>query len=607
MTLQRLSLPSLAWAASGRHFYFNRIKGKYENSIWLVISQTYSLEKLQAALAMKLKLYEVVNERVNEVTAAELIHARLETTKSLIVLDDVWRATMQENLISALGLPTGDNTHCKIVLTTRSKYVCTNMNARVYELHPLSEEESWDLFCAFAFQGNQPPHHLEGIARQIEKECGRSPLIVKTVAASLANDILSVQWTSELEQLRVVSYTEDPVMQILLLSYISLPAYLKPCFAFLAFFQEDVKIDSQYIINLWIAEELIPESADQQDTGWSYIYHLQNLCLVEMTDDIQVPQKRWLKLHDLLLDLAISISEQSKCAFSVEKASMKSPAEQTRSRYQNYRRILLAGKGINDRTIAESSVASLGSVKTLSIYDNDISTIPEQFFASMELLRILDLSSTHISTLPESVANLRHLRLLNLGRTKIRHVPKCIRKLANLRFLYISECTELTRLPEWIGELKYLEHLKVAGCSDELASHMPAGISMLFSLQTLTSDYLNLSIQDNKLLKLEHVVSLTRLEELCINVNHIEELEAIYEGVLEQLVKLRSLAIANEIPPMEFKNAADLPSSLPESMKAMENIEKLFLWNFSVPSWCCSLIFVLDDKKESASSSRILT
>ncbi|XP_057838082.2 disease resistance RPP13-like protein 4 [Cryptomeria japonica] len=88
---------------------FNKIKGEFEKSIWLAISQTYSLTKLQAALAMELGLNEVVNGRVDEVKAAELIHGRLASRKFLIVLDDVWRATEQENLVLALGLPRGNN------------------------------------------------------------------------------------------------------------------------------------------------------------------------------------------------------------------------------------------------------------------------------------------------------------------------------------------------------------------------------------------------------------------------------------------------------------------------------------------------------------------
>ncbi|GLJ20210.1 hypothetical protein SUGI_0366830 [Cryptomeria japonica] len=96
---------------------FDRAKGRFEQSVWLAISQTYSLEKLQAALASKIGVNEVLTGRIDEVQAAQLIHERLTSTtgRSLIVLDDVWRATGQDNLISAFGLPTGDDTHCKLL------------------------------------------------------------------------------------------------------------------------------------------------------------------------------------------------------------------------------------------------------------------------------------------------------------------------------------------------------------------------------------------------------------------------------------------------------------------------------------------------------------
>ncbi|GLJ06705.1 hypothetical protein SUGI_0045750 [Cryptomeria japonica] len=214
---------------------FNRIKNKFEKSIWLSVSQAYSLRKLQADLASEIKnLNKVVDGKVSEVQAAKLIHDSLASKRCLVVLDDVWRATGEDDLIYALGLPRGNDTHCKIVVTTRSRNVCGDMDARVYDMQLLSEEESWELFCAFAFPDyprNQPPKPFEGIAREIERECGRLPLAVKMVAASLKYKRLSSKWQSKLQHIKEASSTNDPIMQILQLSYDSLPAHLKPCFA----------------------------------------------------------------------------------------------------------------------------------------------------------------------------------------------------------------------------------------------------------------------------------------------------------------------------------------------------------------------------------------
>ncbi|XP_059074958.1 probable disease resistance protein At1g61190 [Cryptomeria japonica] len=224
---------------------FDRAKGRFNKSIWLSISQTYSLRKLQADMASQIKLQagedsqiksradDVIYGHVTEVQGAQLIHECLTNRSSLIVLDDVWWATREDNLISALGLPTGNNTH----------------------------------------QQNQPPHQLEGIARQVERECVRLPLAVKIVAASLAGEASSREWESKLGQLKAVSYTEDPIMQILKLSYDSLPPYLKPCFAYLSFFPEDAEIEYRYLINLWVAEGYVPQGDDQLGIGWRVVFN----------------------------------------------------------------------------------------------------------------------------------------------------------------------------------------------------------------------------------------------------------------------------------------------------------------------------------------------
>ncbi|KAH9319222.1 hypothetical protein KI387_020991, partial [Taxus chinensis] len=97
---------------------------------------------------------------ISEVLAAEYIRSRLESTRCLIVLDDVWRT--------------------------------------------LSEEESWELFYAFAFsecEQNRTPRDLERIASEIDKESKRLPLAVKTVAASLAGKTSFRGWESKLREL----------------------------------------------------------------------------------------------------------------------------------------------------------------------------------------------------------------------------------------------------------------------------------------------------------------------------------------------------------------------------------------------------------------------
>ncbi|GLJ20163.1 hypothetical protein SUGI_0366060 [Cryptomeria japonica] len=581
---------------------FNRIKDKFEKSVWLSISQAYSLRKLQADMAWQIKLQAgedleiksqadmVINGRISEVHAAQWILSCLTNRSSLIVLDDVWRATGEDDLISALGLPTVEDSRCKIVVTTRSRHVSSNMNARVYEVHPLSQQESWELFCAFAFpdsQKNQPPQQLEGIARQVEGECGRLPLAVKTVAASLAGKRLSRDWETKLGQLRAASSTEDSIMQILKLSYDSLPVYLKPCFAYLSFFPEDEEINSRYLINLWIAEGYIPQEEDQHqlDIGWNYLCHLHSLCLVERVGDMDVMYDQgWgmFKLHDLLLDLAISIGKESQCAFSVDESFRKGPAVQTSS---SYRRILMCKKSIVDGDVdvmASNRAYSASRLRTLSFSQNrGIQKIPAILLSGARVLRVLDLSGTQISSLPACVGNLKLLRLLNLRGTNIAEVPECVKSNTSLRFLDISICENLEQLPEWIGELNFLEHLDLWGTAlKKFNGSMPKGLSKLVSLQVLITDNDNkLSVQDDEFLSLEHLVNLVNLREVRIGIRHEAEFKSIEDGILSILVKMRTLKLINT-------TGVNLPP-LSEKMLAMKDLEFLRLWGFAVPNWIC--------------------
>ncbi|GLJ20106.1 hypothetical protein SUGI_0364780 [Cryptomeria japonica] len=621
---------------------FNKInKDKFEMKIWLSISQTYSLRKLQADVATRIKLQAEENSKEklralenlkeesqadmasqlkaqadedskimskaevvicgqgSEVQAAQLIHECLTSRSSLIVLDDVWRATREDNLISALGLPTGNACQCKVVVTTRSKHVCSNMHARVYEVYPLSEEESWELFCAFAFPDchqNQPPHQLEGIARQVERECARLPLAVKIVAASLACERSSMEWESKLGQLKAVSYTEDPIMQILKLSYDSLPPHLKPCFAYLSFFPEDAKIEYPYLINLWVAEGYVPQGEDQLDIGWRYICHLQSLCLIERVDDIYDQEKRMFKVHDLLLDLAISMSKESQCVFSAEKAFQKGPIVQANSRF---RRILMAKKSIGDgdvNAMARNRAYSASRLRTLSFSENGgIQNIPEILLSSAKVLRVLDLSGTGISSLPDCVGNLKLLRVLNLSRTKISEVPECVKNNKSLRFLDISRCPNLGRLPEWIGELNCLEYLNIhQSFWIKYNGWMPKEIRKLVSLQVLVTDGgKELSVEENGFLRLEHFVNLVNLREVRIYVRHEAELKSIEDGILVTLVKMRNLTINNSVE--GHANEGNLPP-LSDKMLAMKDLEYLFLSTFAMPNWICGFSNLMELK-----------
>ncbi|XP_057873853.2 disease resistance protein RPM1 [Cryptomeria japonica] len=554
---------------------FDRIKERYELSIWLSISQSYSVQQLQCDLVSHMDL-EV--DDVSEDRAAELINADLQGKKYLIVLDDVWTSARGGNIIRNLGLSIGHESQCKLLVTTRNRDVCQNLGAKIYEMELLSEEESWQLFCFHAFPDynqNLPPPYLEKVARHVEKQCDGLPLALKTIGASLSGCTDTRKWSSKLSQLKELELSQqkevaDPdyrIIEILRLSYDSLPSALKPCFSCLSFFHEDEIIDCEYLINLWIMEGFIIQRKDQWDIALGYLYQLANLCLLDVWEEWGLI--KYCKIHDFLFDLAIGISKENRCAFAVEDD------------FTAVKRILLPKKAIDDVVTDPKKSSCPRSLRTLSLHNNPLTKIEANFLSPIRLLRVLDLSETKISSLPYCLGKLKLLKLLNLSSTKVEEVPICVRSLKSLVFLDLNLCRQLRRLPEWIGELKCLRHLNVKYCKDELRNHVPKGISELLSLRVLRSDDLRLSVEDDGLLKLDDAVKLTHLQELSLQLKHENELKSIEDGILRQLVEIRHLSIASRL---------STESHLPENITALQDLETLNVKKFVVPSWVSILI-----------------
>ncbi|GLJ14876.1 hypothetical protein SUGI_0242020 [Cryptomeria japonica] len=367
----------------------------------------------------------------------------------------------------------------------------------------------------------------------------------------------------------------DPVMDILKLSYDSLPAHLKACFAYICFFPEDEIIYPEYLINLWIGEGFIPAGEDQWDVAWDCLYRLANLCLLQLWEEGNGDElTKHCKIHDLLLDLAIHISKENKCAFSVEDASTNTSVG------TGWCRILLVKKDIDDNAISKCRPVCL---RTLSLYLNKkMTSIPAKLFTAMRGLRVLDLSWTGISALPVSVGKMKLLKVLNLRGTQIKEVPKCVRYLKSLLFLVLSG--DCRKLPVWMSELKCLKHLECWG-----VDRMPKGISKLVSLRKLRTDWLHLSIEEDEFMRLEDLANMNQLQELWLGVNHEMELQRMEEGILAQLVKMRRLVLINQMSiEMSAGSEVGLPH-IPENMRAMKHLERLVLERFGMPRWICGL------------------
>ncbi|XP_059066885.1 disease resistance RPP13-like protein 4 [Cryptomeria japonica] len=289
-------------------------------------------------------------------------------------------------------------------------------------------------------------------------------------------------WESKLRQLKDVVGAEDYTMQILKLSYDSLPSHLKPYFAYFSFFPQDTHIHfirtlyagdihQEYLIYLWIAEGFIPEQneKEQWDTGLNY--QLVNLCLVEVNSTVLFCYN----VHDLLHDLSINVSKEHKCEFHL-------PLQE-----RSCRRLLLGKKGLTNDAVSERPLHHHQFLRTLSLFGNpDITSIPEHPFHRLRLLRVLDLRCTAISALPKCVGKFKLLKVLNLSKTNITEVPDCVRRLKCLQFLDFSGCRNGI-LEYWLVKIRIVGvNNNVPTTEGDIPPAFPEKMNVMKDLQHLT-------------------------------------------------------------------------------------------------------------------------
>ncbi|XP_071735137.1 probable disease resistance protein At4g27220 [Rutidosis leptorrhynchoides] len=143
--------------------------------------------------------------------------------KILIILDDVWEELNLDELCIPCGI---QHMNCKILLTSRSKHVCENMNAQsVICVNSLPLEEAWILFKHVVGDKLETDTDLTSVARDVAKECGGLPLVIDVIGKTLKN--------------KDVDATIKTVYNRLKLSYDFLESEAQWCFLQCSLFPED--------------------------------------------------------------------------------------------------------------------------------------------------------------------------------------------------------------------------------------------------------------------------------------------------------------------------------------------------------------------------------
>ncbi|KAM3206276.1 hypothetical protein ACQJBY_061761 [Aegilops geniculata] len=500
----------------------------------------------------------------------ELLQKQLEEVigqkRFMLVLDDVWNEDERkwEDVLKPLLCSVGGPGSI-IVVTTRSHKVASIMQTlQPHKLACLSEQDSWDLFAQKAYNNGVEQEQVElvSIGRRIVNKCRGVPLALKTMGGLLSSYQQVQEWKAiEESNIRDIVGGKDEIMSILKLSYRHLSSEMKQCFAFLAVFPKDYKMDKDALIQVWMANGFIRENGTMDLTQkGEFIFNelvwrsfLQDKGEWTHTDGTNSYVTIYYKMHDLMHDLAKDVTDE--CASIEELTQQKAFLKDVCHMQMSEAELELISGLCKGRT----------NLRTL-LAPSELHKDFKDLLQGSTSLRALHCSP--YSLLNRKAINGKHLRYLDLSRSDIITLPNSICVMYNLQTLRLMGCQYLRQLPKDMARLRKLIHLCLSGCRS--LKSMSPNVGLLNNLCILTTFVVDtgdgLGIEQLK--ELQHLSN--RLE--LLNLSKIKSGENAKEANLSQKQNLIELLFSWD------QNFHDEPKDVEEVLQGLEphsNVQKL--------------------------------
>ncbi|XVE90409.1 hypothetical protein DITRI_Ditri20bG0075500 [Diplodiscus trichospermus] len=467
----------------------------FELKIWVCVSDDFDLKRLMIKLIKAAKGFngDCTNMDLDELQKA--LRDCLNGKKYLLILDDIWNMDyIKWNELKQLLV--GGGRGSKIVVTTRSNQIAEMMGTiPTHNLQGLPEKESLSLFLQFAFKKGEMNQYayLVKIGEEIVKKCKGVPLVLKTLGSLLLSKTLEHDWKLVRDgEMWALVQKENNIFPILKLSYDEFPPHLKQCFAYFSAFPKDYIFYDMMLIQFWMAHGLLQPSDENEvmeDIGWRYLNDLSSRSFFQDFD--KEISFNYFKVHDLLVDLAITVSKNEFCTLN---SSRQKISQGVRHLYidsldflgKNPSKFLDIDKLCHLRTFCFRNMVEGSSCESFI----------KKCLSRFKKLRVLDLQGSSFEVLPRNLGSLKHLRYLDL-----------------------SHNSNIKKLPSSIGKLQRLETLLI-GCKG--IEELPKNMGCLVSLRMLTISTKQRVLSENGF---EHLKSLR-----CLAICFGENLEYLFDG-----------------------------------------------------------------------------
>ncbi|OEL33135.1 Disease resistance protein RPM1 [Dichanthelium oligosanthes] len=535
-----------------------------------------------------------------------------------VIVDDLLSQEEWEHIWKVFQF--GNKEGSLIIVTTRREDVarlCAGYAAEghghVYELKPLSDEESMNLLCQKVRLPRQPrlltdvkmiEHTLQEDmleqALNILSRCHGLPLAISTIGGLLANrPKTSIEWRNLHEHLGAelgsdLSYITKVIVST---SYDGLQYHLKSIFLYLSIFPENHEIRRTRLLRRWIAEGYIAKDRDMpvEDVGERSYSDLINRSMIQPSKvSLGSVRADRCRVHSMVLQIILPMSIEENQLFIIEKQSNEVP--------QNKIRHLVVSRWKTKSKKLEN--INLSYIRSLTIFGE----CPVSFISpKMQLLRVLDLEDTEnlkncdlkhigelhhlrylclrgtgISKLPSSLQNLRYLETLDIQDTRVRQLPRGVVKLKKLRYLLagVNFTKELLQKKTESGRNNHIasifgtEYCKVFKL-DRFSVRAPKGIEKLENLYML--GVINVGKGHGVAGRIRKLTNLMNLRRLGITGLTEEEGEELCKPIRE-LTRLQRLEVRSDS--LNFLDKID-ESEIPKhlvSLRLCGKLTKLPVW-----------------------------
>ncbi|XP_059631963.1 disease resistance protein RPM1-like [Cornus florida] len=572
------------------------VKRRFHCYAWITVSQTYDTEDLLRRMVEE--FYRASKEAVpvdlstmRYKRLVEILLDYLRPRSYVVVLDDVWSHNLWQDIKCALP---DDGRGSRVLLTTRKTDIASSsfeVESHVHNLKPLGDSDAWDLFCMKAFSTNPNkscPQGLDNLARDLVAKCEGLPLAIVTLGGVMSSKKSEWEWRQACDGLNNWALSNDTQLgrmkSILLTSFNDLSYRLKCCFLYCSLFPEDHLISRKRLIRLWMAEGFVEKvkKTTPEEVAESYLMALTNRSMLQvLVKRNPTGRPKAFKMHDLMRDLALLISEKEKFCTFYDGSTEGSDEE------NGARRLSILS---SDSRLLKSS-NSMSHVRSLFVFvvnkiSPSLSTLP----SGLRLLKVLDLEDAPIVKLPDELVHLFNLRYLNLKRTKVKELPKSIGRLHNLQTLDISQ-TNIEVLPTGITKLQNLRHLlmyrvnleDILGFDLVLGTKVPSNICDLKNLQVLTF----VEAKEGFLKQTRKMTQITRIgitkvreaneEDLCISIQNMKLLRHLCVMVTDEEEHLGIDALSSAPPRLNKLDLVGKLEKVPRWFHSLQTLTRLWL------------------------------